>query len=193
MADVYTPYPHSGDQVQFWGSEAQHTAFGYANTPKYRWQRRTTLYQDIAALERFGIDPTRPAGPGIITQANSYGYAIDGFTTGYTVKLPPPADPQAAQRTPRSGLAPSIVASSETSTEPVAAPAPSTEPAEQDPAWENPDTRARNLNAGRRALLEQDAIFAHTYGHEALHRRQAHFRDDHAGGIHHDDPWDRAF
>lgn len=96
--------------IQSWGSESANIPFGYYERPKPRWQQIAHGYQDAAALDRFGIDPTRPAGPNIIMNANAYGVPIDGFTTGYSVKLPPAnIGIQNASTIPRSGNQPVTV------------------------------------------------------------------------------------
>ena len=96
-----TPIPHI-QYGQTWGSEARNLAIGYFQYTKPYWQQEGYTYQDVGALERFGIDPMKPAGGGVIMQANAYGYPVDGYTTGYTMKLPPPANMQLAQQIPRS-------------------------------------------------------------------------------------------
>jgi hypothetical protein len=189
MTELLTAFTRSKSEFQSWGSEGRNPAFGYSERPKHRWRLDATRYQDIAALERFGVDPLKPAGHGIVMNANSYGYQIDGFTTGYTVKLPPPADPVAAQRTPRSGNQPAIIGVSDGSDEPAVGTVPSDEPSA---IWENPAqaavTRAANIKEGRSKLLEQDSIFAATYGDAALNRRQAFLNGTFAGGLNHNDP-----
>lgn len=88
----------------FLGSELTNAnaVYGFVQRAKPRWQETSREYQDVGAMERFGIDPTKPVPLGVTVTADPYGYPIDGWTTGYTVKLPPPADPVAAQRTPKS-------------------------------------------------------------------------------------------
>lgn len=76
--------------------------YGYIEHLKPRWQTLYGRYQDAAALDRFGYDPLHPPGPGVTLQADSYGYPEDGWTTGYTTKLPPPADFAESQQTPAS-------------------------------------------------------------------------------------------
>lgn len=100
---------------QMWGSEGnQYNAkIGYLQNRKPRWEQISIKYKDIAALNKFGIDPTRPPGGGIIMQANSYGYPLDGYTTGYTYKLPPPADFEVASRVPLSFNQPAIIEASD--------------------------------------------------------------------------------
>jgi hypothetical protein len=102
-------------EVQSWGSESNNSnaEISWFEAPKPRWQQIRAIHTDIAALERFGVDPTRPAGAGVVMQANTYGYPIEGYTTGYTFKLPPPANFEGAVRTPRSGNIPSVVEASD--------------------------------------------------------------------------------
>jgi hypothetical protein len=95
--------------------------YGYETHVKPRWQQKSFEYQDPAALEKFGLDPLHGHQSGVVNQADSYGYPVDGYTTGYTVKLPPPADLAAAERTPRSFNIPQVVEACDgvTSTNPV--------------------------------------------------------------------------
>ncbi len=111
---ILTPLPIRPPQTQSWGSEGLNPAFGASEAPKRQWSIPSIVYQDVAALERFGVDPLAPpSGRGVVLSANSYGYPIDGYTTGYTVKLPPSgADITVAQQTPISGNQPSVVMSS---------------------------------------------------------------------------------
>jgi hypothetical protein len=101
------------DYATFLGSDLSNAnaAYGYVEHKKPRWTQLAREYQDVGALERFGIDPTKPVPLGVTVTADPYGYPIDGYTTGYTTKLPPPADMVAAQRTPRSFNVPAIVQS----------------------------------------------------------------------------------
>lgn len=87
--------------------------YGYSEPAKPRWQEDRFTMQDVGALERFGIDPTKPVPLGVVMQADPYGYPIDGFTNGYTTKLPPPADPVAAEKTPKSYNVLGVVAKSD--------------------------------------------------------------------------------
>lgn len=104
-------------RAQYWGSEGSNNnaRYGYTQWAKPRWEQMYYKYQDAAALERFGIDPMRPA-PGVVMMANPYGYPIDGYTTGYTMKLPPPAEFELAARTPRSSNMPSVIETSDGTT-----------------------------------------------------------------------------
>ena len=97
------------------GSEASNynATYGYLQHPKPRHQDVRFEYHDAGAMERFGIDPTKPVPLGVTVTADPYGYPLDGFTTGYTIKLPPPADLVAAQNTPKSFNIPSVVARSD--------------------------------------------------------------------------------
>lgn len=108
---VHRPYA----EVQSWGSEAnnKHAKYGYWEHAKPRWQQIGFEYHDMAALAKFGIDPRRPPGGGIIMSANHYGFPQMGYTTGYTTKLPPPANFEVARRTPLSSNSPSIVEASD--------------------------------------------------------------------------------
>ena len=92
-------------QVQAGGSEFlsnDNSVYGYIEHLKPRWEIIHSVYQDAGALDRFGYDPTHPPGPGVTLQSDGYGYPEDGWTTGYTTKLPPPADFAVAQQTPAS-------------------------------------------------------------------------------------------
>ena len=99
------------DRAQFLGSNKTNAnaAYGYIEHVKRRWTQQVREYEDAGALDRFGIDPTKPVPLGVTVTADPYGYPIDGYTTGYTVKLPPPADIVAAQNTPKSFNVPAIV------------------------------------------------------------------------------------
>jgi hypothetical protein len=99
------------DQSPYLGSEQSNAnaVYGYMVETKPRWTNVTREFNDLAAMERHGIDPTRPVPAGVIVMADPYGFAVDGFTTGYTTKLPPPADPVAAQNTPKSFNVMSVV------------------------------------------------------------------------------------
>lgn len=101
--------PDSFPQYQSWGTEAYNPAFGYTESKRRRWHNEKERFQDIAALNKFGLDPRSKKTIGIITQATGYGFPIDGYTTGFTSKLPPPAYPTIASQIPRSGLNPRIV------------------------------------------------------------------------------------
>lgn len=92
------------DQSPYLGSEQSNAnaVYGYMVETKPRWTNVTREFNDLAAMERHGIDPTRPVPAGVVVMADPYGFPIDGFTTGYTTKLPPPADPITAQNTPKS-------------------------------------------------------------------------------------------
>lgn len=110
------PLPnHQPVQLQYWGSESnnQNALYGYVSQAKPRWEQTAYTYQDAAALERFGIDATRPAGQGVVMGGDGYGYPVDGYTTGYTVKLPPPANFDLAQKIPLSFNMPSVVEASD--------------------------------------------------------------------------------
>lgn len=128
-----TPLPKAVQGVHldgaFWGSESNNdnATYGYVEHRKPRWQEYKRQYQDPAAMERFGIDPTRPVPLGVTVTADPYGYPIDGYTTGYTVKLPPPADIVAAQRTPKSFNVPAIVGRGDGSDEMPPPPVPDSE------------------------------------------------------------------
>jgi hypothetical protein len=90
---------------QHFGSQAtNHNAvYGYVYPIKHRFEDTMFRFQDPAALERFGIDPTRPVPLGVTVTADPYGFPLQGFTTGYTTKLPPPAlDIATASRLPQS-------------------------------------------------------------------------------------------
>lgn len=99
------------DTTTFLGSDRSNAnaTYGYVEHKKPRWTQQVREYEDAAALERFGIDPTKPVPLGVTVTSDPYGYPIDGYTTGYTIKLPPPADPVAAQRTPKSFNLPQVV------------------------------------------------------------------------------------
>lgn len=153
---IVTPIPAHPSEVQSWGSEGVNQAFGAIEAPKPRWSVPSIFYQDVAALERFGVDPLNPpSGRGAVLSANSYGYPIDGYTTGYTVKLPPSgADPQVAQRTPISGNQPTVVASSNGEDASPLLGIPSDEPVADQIAgvdWSNPWRRGEAI----RKLQEQ--------------------------------------
>ncbi|MGI9142731.1 MAG: hypothetical protein ACR2IJ_06025 [Fluviibacter sp.] len=92
------------DQSPSWGSQGsnENAAYGYIQPIKKRWTQQVREYDDPAALERFGIDPTKRTPQGVVTMADPFGFPVDGYTTGYTVKLPPPANFAAAEQTPRS-------------------------------------------------------------------------------------------
>lgn len=113
MQEIFTPQrsigPDACPQFQQWGSEGTNRAFGYTDYTRHRYSHTKSHFQDIAALDKFGLDPRSKSTTGIITQATGYGFPIDGYTTGYTVKLPPPAYPSIASQIPRSGLNPRIV------------------------------------------------------------------------------------
>lgn len=95
---------------QSWGSESRNIPIGYIEHRKPRWQVLKYKYEDPGALERFGIDPRNPAQGGMIMSANSYGYPLQGFTTGYSVKMPPSnIGMEAASQVPRSGLDMTVV------------------------------------------------------------------------------------
>ncbi len=109
-----TPGVHL-DTASFLGSERSNlnAAYGYIEHRKPRWTQRVREYQDIGAIEKFGIDPTKPTPLGVTVMADPYGFPIDGYTTGYTMKLPPPADMEVAKRTPRSFNSLSVIAQSD--------------------------------------------------------------------------------
>lgn len=114
---VSVPLPEAVARVHYditshLGSEQNNAnaVIGWSEAPKARWQTVYKLYQDAAAMERFGFAPGMPVPAGVVTQGDPYGYPIDQYTTGYTTKLPPPADPVAAQNTPKSFNVPSVVA-----------------------------------------------------------------------------------
>ena len=116
---IFDPLPGCIEGVHFdtatgLGSQQNNTnaIYGYMTHKKPRWTNRTREFVDLAALERHGIDPTKPVPAGVIVSADPYGYPIDGFTTGYTTKLPPPADPVVAINTPKSFNVPAVVQSS---------------------------------------------------------------------------------
>lgn len=103
------------NELATWGSEANndHACYGFWERPKHRWEQLAYEYHDIGALAKFGIDPRRPPGGGIIMSANHYGFPQMGFTTGYTTKLPPPANFAVASQTPASGNTPAIIEASD--------------------------------------------------------------------------------
>lgn len=92
------------DSSPSWGAQANNynAAYGYIEPVKKRWTQRTRMYEDPAALERFGIDPTKRPPTGVVVMADPYGFPVDGYTTGYTVKLPPPVNFEAVAQTPKS-------------------------------------------------------------------------------------------
>lgn len=93
------------DESPSWGVQANNfnAAYGYLEPVKKRWTQSMREYDDPAALERFGIDPTKRPPPGVVVMADPYGFPMDSYTTGYTVKLPPPiSDPALVEQTPRS-------------------------------------------------------------------------------------------
>ena len=118
----YTPQPLGPvwglhEYGQSWGSESRNIPIGYIEHRKPRWQVLKYSYEDPGAMERFGIDPRNPAQGGMIMSANSYGYPLEGFTTGYSVKLPPSnIGIQAASQVPRSGLDMTVVGVSDGNT-----------------------------------------------------------------------------
>lgn len=114
---VSVPLPEAVRTVHFditrhLGSEQNNAnaVIGWSEAPKARWQTVYKMYQDVGAMERFGIAPGQPVPAGVVTQGDAYGYPVDQYTTGYTTKLPPPADPVAAQNTPKSFNVPSVIA-----------------------------------------------------------------------------------
>lgn len=127
------PDLHIGQQT--WGSESYNIPIGYIQNRKPRWQMINQVYTDPAALDRFGIDPNHPAA-GVIMSANSYGYPLDGFTTGYMSKLPPSVIPEEmAKQIPRSGLQPAVVGAEGG----VDISGPSPDPNASDPSDPNPN------------------------------------------------------
>jgi hypothetical protein len=147
---IVSPIPTRPSEIQSWGSEGLNPAFGAREAPKRNWATSSTTYQDIAALERFGVDPLAPpTGKNVVLASTSYGYPIDGYTTGYTVKLPPSgADITVASKVPISGLQPSVVASSAGGEGAPITGVPSDEPVADQIAgvdWSNPWRRGEAL------------------------------------------------
>ena len=111
----YTPVPIGPtwtvhEHAQSWGSEALNIPIGYITNRKPRWQIVSYQYQDVGAMEKFGVHPGDNTGD-IIMTAGHYGFPLQGFTTGYTTKLPPTnIGMQAASQVPRSGVSMSTVA-----------------------------------------------------------------------------------
>ena len=114
------PLPQTTYTVHRWnqggGNEFisnSNAVYGYVTHVKPRWQQTAFEYQDPAALEKFGLDPLHGHQSGVVNQCDSYGYPVDGYTTGYTMKLPPPVDFAAAEMTPRTGNEMQIVEASD--------------------------------------------------------------------------------
>lgn len=111
----YTPVPIHPvfglhEWTQSWGSESRNIPIGYIENRKPRWQILKYSYEDPGALERFGVDPAHPAQGGVIMTADSYGYPLQGYTTGYSRKMPPSnIGMEAASQIPRSGMEMTVV------------------------------------------------------------------------------------
>lgn len=100
-------------EAQMWGSEGVNIKQGYRENKKGRWQQMGYQYQDVGALDTFGVLPMKPPGPGVVMTSDGYGYPVDGYTTGYTTKLPPPANLETALKLPRGSNQISVVAASD--------------------------------------------------------------------------------
>jgi hypothetical protein len=153
------------DQTPYLGSQHsnQNAVYGYIRETKPRWTNTSRQFNDLAALERHGIDPTRPVPAGVVVMADPYGYPVDGFTTGYTTKLPPPSDLQVAQNTPKSFNVPSVVQRGDGggSTSGVPGDQPTDNPAEY--KYGEAAQQATQLaaqNAGKRAALITELVRA---------------------------------
>jgi len=94
------------------GLSNSNAVYGTIEHVKPRHQVLGETHQDVAALEKFGLHPLGCTSSQLVNQADNYGYPIMGYTTGYTTKLPPPANFEAAIRTPRSSNYPQLVSSS---------------------------------------------------------------------------------
>lgn len=158
------------NEVATWGSEANndHACYGYWEHAKPRWEQISYEYHDMGALDKFGIDPRRPPGAGIIMSANSYGFPQMGYTTGYTTKLPAPANFEVASHTPVSSNTPSIIEASDGTN---AVPSiPSDDPVEYINMWKYGDeTQQRNADNVRsvqdKARLKRQAkVRGKSYG-----------------------------